>query len=82
MDVKGLDHALVFTSFLNETLTLAIYELQDGVPNPTDFLTALKLRRQVVTDSNVFRVACAIPKRAKAKKKKNVTTNAMKETRG
>jgi len=82
IDVKGLDHALVFTSFMNSTMQLQIYELNEGVPNLTDFSTTLKLRRQNGADSSIFGLACRIPKKARTKKKKNVTTNAMKETRG
>ena len=82
IDVKGLDHALVFTSYMNSTMSMTIYELNEGVPKLTDFSTTLKLRRQNNADSSVFGLACRIPKKASQKKKKNVTTNAMKETRG
>ena len=82
IDVKGLDHALVFTSFMDSTMQMQIYELNEGVPNLADFSTTLKLRRQNGADSSIFGLACRIPKKARQKKKKNVTTNAMKETRG
>jgi hypothetical protein len=84
IDPNGLDRAMVFTALLDGTVTIHMFEKKgEGAPfAQTPFTTTLKLRRQTISDDKMFAVACKVPYKAKRKKVKNVTTNAMRETRG
>ena len=93
INLASLDHIVVFTAALDRiymrTYTLLLKKPSSGttnVPNSKLLLSApnadFSLRRSRWPSRDLLKVACRQPKELKAKKVKNITTNALGETLG